>query len=319
VRLLPIVLLCLILGVRGQDTQVSYVKYYRNDRDFVADNPLRATARQGIDHLQVSFNARRQPILKYWISATGDTVRREALSYNEEGILAARYELDADRNVVRLIKYGAVEPWSVEFRKYALPANQHLTFTDQQSVFTLEPGGVVREILFRTVDEVPYGRITLEYDHLGFLREETWWQLPEERPLRRFVYDHDIWTGVQQIWEFGREGELVSHVALEMAPADELYREPPPRTGNILDEVDVIIKEIRTRRVVAPIPAVIPKMEWDRLELKSGELYLIEFITIDEHGIRFRMPDDEEVLTIPLSRVRSLTSRWGDRLYPQPE
>ena len=45
-------------------------------------------------------------------------------------------------------------------------------------------------------------------------------------------------SDVTQIWEYGKNGELISEVALDMVPADQLYRTPPPRTGNILDEYD---------------------------------------------------------------------------------
>jgi hypothetical protein len=52
-----------------------------------------------------------------------------------------------------------------------------------------------------------------------------------------------------------------------MAPEDKLYTTIPPRTGNELDEVDIILKELISKRVITSMPAMIPKTEWDRLKL----------------------------------------------------
>ena len=37
-----------------------------------------------------------------------------------------------------------------------------------------------------------------------------------------------------------------------MAPSDQLYLRPPPRSQNTLDEVDIIAKEIKESRVIVP-------------------------------------------------------------------
>ncbi len=306
-----------LAGFAFSQEATAFIKYFRSDRDFVADNPLLATERKGLEHLVVAYNEKKQPILKIWVTATEDTAKKEMLSYDSEGKLSGRYLLNENGEVVKIIKYGQSEPWSREYRAYAFTKNENLSFEDQQSIFTLDPGGEVRTIEFRTVNQTPYGLITLAYDYLGYLKEEIWLSLPEGEVIRRFVYDFDIMTQVKQIWEFGRNNKLVSHVALQMAPEDELYKEPPPRTGNILDEVDVILEEIRAGRVIAPIPAIIPEMEWDRLVLKNGEEYQVEFISIEEGGIRFKMNNSDEILTIPLDRVRSVTNKWGERVYPQ--
>ena len=67
--------------------------------------------------------------------------------------------------------------------------------------------------------------------------------------IRKFKYKFDLMSNVTQIWEYGKNNELISEVALDMVPADQLYRTPPPRTGNILDEYDIIKKEIEDKRI----------------------------------------------------------------------
>jgi len=37
-----------------------------------------------------------------------------------------------------------------------------------------------------------------------------------------------------------------------------------------------------------------------------------------DNGIKFRMESERDILTIPFHRVRSLTSRVGDVIYPKP-
>ena len=123
---------------------------------------------------------------------------------------------------------------------------------------------------------------------------------------------------VVQIWEFGHDGELISNVAIDMAPADQLYKTPPPRSHNTLDEADVIAREIKERRILIPHGGVIPRTKWDELILVSGERLLIDFVDLSDNGLQFRMKQENDILTLPIHRVRSLTSRMGDVIYPKP-
>ena len=148
------------------------------------------------------------------------------------------------------------EPWSQEYRAWRFKVNEPLTFTDQQTHFRFVDGEQITKILFETIDGQKYGQIELDYDYLGYLSEERWRDLPSARVIRKFKYKFDIIyheekpSTVVQIWEFGNDGELISNVAVDMAPADQLYLRPPPRSNNILDEVDIIAKEIKESRVI---------------------------------------------------------------------
>ena len=182
----------------------------------------------------------------------------------------------------------------------------------------------MKKIVFQTIDGQKYGQIELDYDYLGYLAEERWRDLPSARIVRRFKYKFDIIyhgeepSTVVQIWEFGHDGELVSSVAADMAPADELYLRPPPRSHNTLDEVDIIAKEIKESRVLVPQGGFIPRTEWDVLVLVNGDQLFVDYFNVSDNGIQFRMEEEDELLTLPLHRVRSLTSRMGDVIYPKP-
>ncbi|GIQ98535.1 MAG: hypothetical protein CM15mP4_3720 [Candidatus Neomarinimicrobiota bacterium] len=56
----------------------------------------------------------------------------------------------------------------------------------------------------------------------------------------------------------------------DMAPSDQLYKTPPPRTNNTLDEVDIIKAEIKEGRVIVPHEAIIPVMMQDHLIMRNG-------------------------------------------------
>ena len=102
-----------------------------------------------------------------------------------------------------------------------------------------------------------------------------------------------------------------------MVPADQLYRTPPPRTGNILDEYDIIKKEIENKRIISSSNPIIPHTNLDQLVLKTGQSLEVDFVGTNQNGIQFRLIENDGLLTVPFSNVRSLTSRMGDVIYPE--
>lgn len=300
----------------GQGTETAYIKYYKSDRDFIAGIPMFATERRGQAHLEVTFNENKQPVLKRWLNNNHDLIKEEMFVYNKSNTLQKRLFLGKDRRTEKIIYYGGKEPWSVEFRKYSILKKDVVFFIGQQTEFILNGSDEIHKIIFRTIDNHEYGAIYLTYDHLGFLQEEVWRILPDEKIIRKFVYHYDIINNIQQIWEYGKDGSEISHVALSMAPEDKLYTTPPPRTGNILDEADVILQELMSNRIVAPIPAFIPYTDWDRILLIDGNEMDIIFVAIDENYLRFTLPYESDVLSISLNRISSVTSKYGKRIYP---
>ena len=303
---------------------VIYVKYFESDHNFKADLAMLSTERRGKAHLAVSYNTLNQPIKIERISPNGVTKKLEMLRYDLTGKMIERGEYNQNMKYLNLTVYGQDEMWSQEYRTWRYKVNEPLNFNDQQTYFIFDDGMQVKKIIFQTIDGQKYGQIELDYDYLGYLSEERWRDLPSARIIRRFKYKFDIIyhgeepSTVVQIWEFGHDGELVSSVAVDMAPADQLYLTPPPRTHNTLDEVDIIAKEIKESRILVPQGGFIPKTEWDILLLVNGEQLFVDYFSVSDNGIQFRMDNEDELLTLPLHRVRSLTSRMGDVIYPKP-
>ena len=311
--------------ITGQpENDVYYVRYFESDHNFKADLSMLSTSRRGKAHLSVSYNEKNQPIKIERVSPSGVIEKREMLRYDENGILREKGEYTDRWKYLNLTIYGDDEPWSREYRSWRYKKNEPITFTDQRTYFTMEDGVQISKIVFQTIDGQKYGQVELDYDYLGNLYEVRWRDLPSARVIRRFkykfehMYDYVEPHMVVQIWEFGYDGELISNVAVDMAPADQLYKTPPPRSHNTLDEVDIIAREIKERRILVPHGGIIPRTEWDELILVNGERLLIDFVNLSDNGLQFRMEKENDVLTLPIHRVRTLTSRMGDVIYPKP-
>ena len=297
--------------------EISYLRYYANEKNFIANVPMKATNRRGYDHLTAYFNDRNLPVkLEYYIS-NGSLKKREVMEYNSDKVLIQKGEVNSKGEFLKLVVYSNNEPWSIEFQKSNYIDKEEIDFVDQRSTFIIPRGKQVTQIIFETIDGMKYGKIELDYDYLGYLSEEMWRALPSGEIIRRFNYKFDLMSNVTQIWEFGKNNELISEVALDMVPADQLYRTPPPRTGNVLDEYDIIRKEIKEKRIISPNNSFIPSTKFDQLVLKSGQSFEVDFIGTNTNGIQFKLLDNNGLLTIPFDNVRSLTSRMGDVIYPE--
>ena len=305
-----------LMGLLLSQEATAFIKYFNNDRDFLGDKPMLASERSAVKHIRVSYNEAKQPILKEWINIQGQPEKREILSHDKEGKLLSRAILKNNNKPDKVITYGDSEPWGIEFRKYFYNDNVNIPYVDQRSEFQMSAGNQIEQINFFTVDNRHYGSISFAYDRLGFITNEIWIKEPENKIVRRFKYQYDIMAQVKQIWEYDRTGNLISHQALQQAPADELYKKPPPRTGNLLSEAGLIIEELRSSRMLAPNPAFIPVTFWDQLVTINEDRLDIDFISVNDKNVKFKEPNGQDILSISLDRVASVVSRFGEIIYP---
>lgn len=311
-----ILILALLIGTVFA-SEISYIRYYANEKDFIANVPMKSTNRRGYDHLTAYFNDKNLPVkLEYYMS-NGSLRKREIMEYSSDKVLVKKGEVNSKGKFLELVVYSNDEPWSVEFQKSNSIEKESVNLVDQRSTFIIPRGEEVTQIIFETIDGLKYGKIELDYDYLNFLSEERWRKLPSGEIIRKFNYKFDLMSNVTQIWEYGRDNKLVSEVALDMVPADQLYRTPPPRTGNILDEYDIIQKEIKEKRIITSNNPIIPHSVFDQLVLKSGQSLEVDFVGTNQNGIQFRLSNNDGLLTVPFNNVRSLTSRMGDVIYPE--
>jgi len=305
-----------LMGLLLSQEATAFIKYFNNDRDFLGDKPMLASERSAVKHIRVSYNETKQPILKEWINIQGQPEKREIFSHDKEGKLLSRAILKNNNKPDKVITYGDSEPWGIEFRKYFYNDNVNIPYVDQRSEFQMSAVNQIEQINFFTVDNRHYGSISFAYDRLGFITNEIWIKEPENKIVRRFKYQYDIMAQVKQIWEYDRTGNLISHQALKQAPADELYKKPPPRTGNLLSEAGLIIEELRSSRMLAPNPAFIPVTLWDQLVTTNEDRLDIDFISVNDKNVKFKEPNGQDILSISLDRVASVVSRFGEIIYP---
>ena len=306
----------LIISALYSQEKIAFIKYFQNDRDFLGNKGMLASDRKGENHIQVSYNEKKQAIIKEWMNQYGQASKRELFSYDDEGRLHIRAILKNDDKPDKIITYGGNEPWGLEFRKYLYDINTKMSYSNQRSEFQMSSTNQLEKIKFYTIDNQFYGSISFTYDRLGFVNNEVWVKEPENYIIRRFKYQYDIMAEVKQIWEYNKNSNLISHQTLKHAPLDELYKKPPPRTGNMLSEAGLIIEELRTKRMVGLNLAFIPITLWDQLITNNGNRIDIDFLSVDNNLLKFKEPDGKEILSISTDRVESVVSRFGEKIFP---
>ena len=295
--------------------EIIFIRYFLSEKDFISNMTLKATDRRGTEHIAAYYNDKNLAINLEYFSNNGVLKKKMILEYDQNNQLSRKGHINENSDYVDLILYGENEPWSREFRRWQYDDKTLLNFENQKTLFTIPDGRRVKNIIFETVDGVKYGQIDLEYDYLNFLSEERWREMPSGKIIRTYKYKVDVMVDVTQIWEYGRNDSLISSVALDKAPIDQLYKTPPPRLGNTLDEVDLLTKEILAKKVVFNLNPLINTTYYDKMILFSGDMIQVDFVSFSNELIRFRMPKQEGLLTISISKVESLTSRIGDVIY----
>jgi len=96
---------------------ISYIRYYANEKDFIANVPMKSTSRRGFDHLTAYFNDYNLPVkLEYYMS-NGSLTKREIMEYNDDKVLVRKGEVNSEGKFLKLVVFSNDEPWSIEFQK----------------------------------------------------------------------------------------------------------------------------------------------------------------------------------------------------------
>ena len=294
--------------------EISFVRFYANESDYISDIRLLATQRFAQSHMQVFYNDQKIPQIKEWLDDKGETIKWEVLDYKEKRLIR-RYFLNIDQKPDSLIQFGQDEPWSQEFRKSYDKSNRQY-YEGQESKFILNESSQIDLIQFTNIQGKLYGEIDFIYNHLGLLIGEVWRELPSQKIARRFAYSIDMLTMKKEIWEYDKNGQEVSYVVLIQPPADELYKTLPPRFGNRLDEISVLLEDIRSRDIKIPFDVFIPKTDYDLMILTNNDSLMVEIIELGQQKVTFKIIGESDQLTMPKIRVKSITSKYGERIFP---
>jgi len=294
---------------------ISFMRFYKDDKGFISDLRLLATARFHHSHLQVFYDSNKDPLIKEWVSVNGDIIKREILEYDNNKKLIRTYYFNIDQQIDSVKYYGESEPWSIEFRK-VLSNNNNYYFQNQETLFKLNTSSQFEFIAFTTVQGNIYGKIEFIYNHLGFLIGEIWRAFPENKIIRKYSYSIDISTDRKEIREFNQNSEQISHIVLSQPSAESLYKTPPPRYGNNLDEISILLEDIQNKNLRIPFDVFIPKTDYDLMILSNGDSLMIEDVKLRQQHVLFYVAGEKPQLTMPKSRVKTIYSKYGEVIYP---
>ena len=160
-----VILVAILQAALVHTQDISFIRYYANDKDFIANVPMKASNRRGYDHIAAYFNDRNLPVKVEYYLSNGSLNKREVMEYNKEKELIRKGEVNSKGQYIKLVVYSNNEPWSQEYQKSNYSKKERINFTDQRSTFLIPRGEHVTQIIFETVDGLQYGKIELDYDY----------------------------------------------------------------------------------------------------------------------------------------------------------
>ena len=83
-----------------------------------------------------------------------------------------------------------------------------------------------------------------------------------------------------------------------------------------MDEISIILEDISSLDIDIPFDVFIPKTDFDLMILTNTDSLMIDLININSNQVIFKIIGDTNSLTMPVFRVKSITSKYGERIYP---
>ncbi|MFC1747011.1 hypothetical protein ACFLZR_01590, partial [Candidatus Neomarinimicrobiota bacterium] len=123
-------------------------------------------------------------------------------------------ELRPDSVLLRELLFGD-EPRSREFIRYLVGGTVVADFRDRFTEVIFDT--LQRPVIFRitSTQGAVIGVIFLNYDHFGYLINETWYEGEARQLIREFSYVFHRATGEVEVIERGRDGQVASHVRIQ--------------------------------------------------------------------------------------------------------
>lgn len=291
----PVFLCLMASGMLAQE--VSFVRYYGTERDFLQGIPMRATDRQGTEHLRVYYDREDRVISKGKIDARGDLVSEEIFQYDDRGNLTRRSVRDGSGTVKALYVYGDKEPMSRAFIDHVFPDRDPREFRDRVTLYRYGPGGRVLSFAFFSVDNVRWGSIEYDYFESGLVKEERWLRWPGETTVRLFQYRYDPDTRRYELTEYDSTGSRISQVAVDLGKHDREARQEVLRRR---------LPRLQEEKPESP----------DLIYLKDGDTLRVEIVSVTDTYVRFTLLGEEDVLTMPLEKVGEIEQGTGPFCIP---
>ena len=318
-------LLALVAGISAQG--VSTIKYFQSEDDLLRGTAMKSSAIADDPYIQVLYNSNGQMISKSRVESDGEILSETIFEYAEDGSLRRKSERDGKGNVIKMYVYGA-EEMSEAFIGFAFPQRPFSEFQDRITIYSFDVSGDVTEYLFKSIDNHHFGAVRLSYFDGGLPAEERWILLPEERTMRLFDYDYDPISRNYALTEYDSTGTKISQVGLVLPTRyiPELYEllsGSESRSGNVLEESDEILDDIHSRLSKGWNPSdegalleIGVLSSPDLIYLTDGDTLEVTLVEVTKEFVRFMFFGENELITMPISKVQEIERRDGKIIYP---
>ena len=214
----PITMGIVLLIVFLFPQQPARTEYYRSETTFRQGIKLFPFEVHEADYLKVVYDDQGFVRLMSWHTRVDSLIKTRSYEYWEDDKSVKRLlELTPDSLIIREVLFGD-EPKSREFIEYAYGVEFVPDFRNRFTEVRVDSAFRVVSCKFMSTQGQLIGAVFLDYDSLGFLTNETWFQGEKMRRVREFRYIFHRDTGEQEVIERGREGQVVSHVRIKTDP-----------------------------------------------------------------------------------------------------
>lgn len=216
--ILPLAGLLFLLALLPAQQVPPRTEYYRNEEAFRAGIKLFPFEVHEGDYLRVIYDEKDFVRLMSWHTREDSLLKTRSYEYwEDDGSVKRLLELTPDSLIIREVLFGD-EPKSREFIGYLYGVEFVPDFRNRFTEVRVD--SVQRTVSYRIMSTQgqQLGAVFLDYDSLGFLTNETWFQGEELKRVREFRYIFHRDTGEQEVIERGREGQVISHVRIKTDP-----------------------------------------------------------------------------------------------------
>ena len=216
----PLLLVGLLVSVANLSGQAGgyHTEYYRDEDSFRRGINLFPFEVHEDHYLKVVIDESAFVREMLWYTPGDSLLKIRYYEYDPaDGSLRRMVELTPDSLVLRKVLFGD-EAKSREFLEYFYGIEFVKDYRDRfTEVFYDSTQRPTAYRIMSTRGKL-VGAVFLDYDSLGYLVNETWFQGEEMQRIRelRYIFHRD--TRVQEVIERGREGQVVSHVRIKTDP-----------------------------------------------------------------------------------------------------
>ncbi|UCD38730.1 MAG: hypothetical protein JSW54_04420, partial [Fidelibacterota bacterium] len=195
-----------------------HTEYYRSEETFRQGIKLFPFEVHEADYLKVIYDDLGLVRLISWHTPEDSLIMTRSYEYwEDDGSVKRLLELTPDSLIIREVLFGD-EPRSREFIEHVYGVGFVPDFRNRFTEVRVDSTFQVVSYRIMSIQGQLIGAVFLDYDSLGFLTNETWFQGEDMRRVREFRYVFHRDTGEQEVIERGPDGQVVSHVRIRTDP-----------------------------------------------------------------------------------------------------